>query len=66
MMLPTWFSVAAFLVAAIAGGMACILFVRRQNSSSHRSLATLLGATAVANLANGVGLFDEVMHCFGV
>ena len=58
-MLPTWFSVAAFLVAAIAGGMACILFVRRQNSSSHRSLATLLGATAVANLANGVGLFDE-------
>ena len=59
MMLPTWFSVAAFLVAAIAGGMACILFVRRQNSSSHRSLATLLGATAVANLANGVGLFDE-------
>jgi hypothetical protein len=59
MVLPTWFSVAAFLVAAIAGRMACALFVRKQASASHRSLAALLGATAVANLANGVGLFDE-------
>ena len=59
MILPTWLSVAAFLVAAIAGGMACVLFVRIQASASHRSLAALLGATAVASLANGVGLFDE-------
>ena len=56
---PTWFSVAAFLVAAISGGMACALFVRKQSSGSHRSLAALLGATAVANLANGLGLSDN-------
>ena len=59
MILPIWFSIAAFQVAAFAGGMACLLFVRRRASSSHRSLALLLGATAVANLANGVGLLDE-------
>jgi len=59
MVLPTWFSVAAFLVAAIAGGMACALFIRKQASAVRRSLLALLGATAVANLANGVGLFDE-------
>ena len=59
MILPTWFSVAAFLVAAMAGGMACALFFRRQASASHRSLAALLGVTAVANVANGVGLLDE-------
>ena len=56
---PTWFSVAAFLVAAIAGGLACLLLVRRQNSSSHRGLAALLGATALTHLANGLGLLDE-------
>jgi putative PEP-CTERM system histidine kinase len=60
MILPTWFALAAFQVAALAGGMACILFMRRQASSSHRSLAVLLSATTVANLANGVGLLDEV------
>ena len=64
MILPTWFSVAAFLVAAIAGGMACALFVRRQASASHRSLAALLGATAVANVANGLGLLDETHALF--
>jgi len=64
MILPTWFSVAAFLVAAIAGGMACVLFVRKQARSSHRSLAALLGATAVASLANGVGLLDETHALF--
>jgi len=64
MILPTWVSVAAFLVSAIAGGMACVLFVRKQASASHRSLAALLGATAVANLANGVGLLDETHALF--
>ena len=59
MILPTWFSLLAFFVAAIAGGMACLLFVKRQVSTSHRSLASLLGATTVVNLANGVGLLDE-------
>ena len=59
MIVPTWFSMAAFFVAAIAGGLACLLLVRRQNRSSHRSLAALLGATALTQLANGLGLFDE-------
>ena len=59
MIVPTWFSMAAFLVAAIAGGLASLLLVRRQNRSSHRSLAALLGATALTQLANGLGLFDE-------
>ena len=58
MNLPTWFSFVSFPVAAIAGGMACALFVRRKASASHRSLAALLGATAVANLANGIELLD--------
>jgi hypothetical protein len=56
---PTWFSVASFLVAAIAGGLACLLLVRRQNRSSHRGRAVLLGATALTHLANGLGLLDE-------
>ncbi len=64
MVLPTWIPIAAFLVVAIAGGMACVLFVRKQASSSHRGLASLLGATAVANLANGMGLLDETHALF--
>jgi hypothetical protein len=59
MVLPTWFAVLAFFVAAMAAGMTCLLFVRRQASPSHRSLGALLGATAVAHFANGVGLLDE-------
>ncbi|MEO5630642.1 MAG: XrtA/PEP-CTERM system histidine kinase PrsK [Nitrospiraceae bacterium] len=59
MIVPTGFSVAAFLVAAIAGGLTCLLLVRRQNRSSHRGLAALLGATALTHLANGLGLLDE-------
>jgi len=59
MVLPTWISIAAYLVAAIAFGMAGILFVRRRTGSSHRSLAVLLGTTGVSYLANAAGLFDE-------
>ncbi|MEK7349494.1 MAG: hypothetical protein AAB177_01375, partial [Nitrospirota bacterium] len=59
MMLPTWFAIAAGLVAAIAGCMACTLLVRRRTSSLHRSLALLLGTIAVAHLANAAGLLDE-------
>jgi putative PEP-CTERM system histidine kinase len=59
MTLQIWFSIAAGLVAAIAGGMACVLFIRRKASASHGSLAVLLGATAVAHLANATGLLDE-------
>jgi putative PEP-CTERM system histidine kinase len=60
----TWVSLAAFQVAAIAGGMACILALRKQTTSSHRSLAALLGVTALANLANGVGMLDEARALF--
>ncbi|HKP01511.1 MAG TPA: XrtA/PEP-CTERM system histidine kinase PrsK, partial [Nitrospiraceae bacterium] len=58
MMSPAWLAAITGFVAASAGGMACLLFARRQASSSHRSLASLLGATAVANLANSIGLLD--------
>ncbi len=37
---------------------------KRTGQSSHRSFAALLGATAVANLANGVGLLDETHALF--
>ena len=59
MALQTWFSIAAGLVAAIAGGMACVLFARRKASASHQSLAVLLGAIALAHLANAAGLLDQ-------
>jgi hypothetical protein len=60
----TWVSLAAFQVAAIAGGMVCILVLRKQANASHRTLGGLLGATALANLANGVGLLDETRALF--
>ena len=59
LMLPTWFSIAAGFVAAIAGAMACILLVKRRTSSLHRSLALLLGMIAVAHLANAAGVLNE-------
>lgn len=59
MMVTTWFSSAAFIAAGLAAGLACLLFVRRHASASHRSLSSLLGTTAVANLANGIGLLDD-------
>src|SRR5215510_6295244 len=59
MITPTWFSTTAFLAALIAFGMTCLLFFRPQASSSHRSLAAFFGVTAIANFANGMGLFDE-------
>ncbi len=59
MMLPTWFAIAAGVVAAIAGAMACTLLVKRRTSSLHRSLALLLGTIAVAHLANAAGVLNE-------
>jgi putative PEP-CTERM system histidine kinase len=59
MLLPTWLSIAAGLVAVLAGGMACILFFRRRTGFSHLSLALLLGTTALSHLANAAGLLDE-------
>lgn len=59
MMLSPWFSLIGFFAAAMATGMAGLLLIDRSASSSHRSLAALLGVTAIANLANGIGLLDE-------
>lgn len=64
MIVPAWYSVVVFLVAAIAGGLACLLFVRRQASSSYPSLSALLGATALSQMVNGLRLFDEAHALF--
>src|SRR6476620_1887785 len=47
------------LVVATAAAMACLLLLKRSSNSLHRTLAGLLGAMALANLANGIGLLDE-------
>ena len=52
-------SITAFLVAAVAGAIACLLLLRKQANALHRTLAGLLGATALVNVANGLGLLDE-------
>ena len=59
MILSTSVALAAFSAAAVAGGMACVLFVKRQASAFHQSLAMLVGATALIHLANGCGVLDE-------
>ncbi len=58
MIVPMWYSVAAFLTAALAGGLACLLFVRRNASSSYPSLAVLSGAVALTHIAHGLGVLD--------
>lgn len=55
----SWFSIITFLAAAVAAGLACLLIVRRQAGSSHRSLATLFTMIACAHLANGLESLDE-------
>ena len=57
-------SVAAFLVAAVAAAIACLLLLRKQANTLHRTLAGLLGATAFVNVANGLGLLDEAHALF--
>ena len=59
MMDSTSFAFAAFVATAVAGGMACFLFIKRQASSFHQSLALLLGATALVHMANGCGVLNE-------
>ncbi|MDH5640475.1 MAG: PEP-CTERM system histidine kinase PrsK [Nitrospira sp.] len=49
----------AFAAAAVAGGLACLLFARRQAGSSHRSLAALFTLIALSHAANGLELVDE-------
>jgi putative PEP-CTERM system histidine kinase len=58
MMLTAWFSLTAFFAAAMAGGLSALLLTKGGNRSSYRRVATLLGATAVWNLANGLELVD--------
>jgi putative PEP-CTERM system histidine kinase len=54
----------SFLVAAIAGGLACLLFVRREAGSSHLSLSAFLSAIALTQGANGIVLLDETHALF--
>lgn len=58
-MLGSSFSIIAFLAAAVAAGLAGLLFVRRQVGSSHRSLAALFTLIALSHVANGLELIDE-------
>jgi len=64
MISPTWLLLACGLVVALAAGMAAILIARGRRGTSHRSLGALLTAIALANLANGIGLFDEAHALF--
>ena len=57
-------SLTALLVAAAGAAMACLLLLRKQANSLHRTLAAVLGATALTNLANGIGLLDEAHSLF--
>lgn len=58
MIVPMWYSVVALLTAALAGGLACLLFIRRNASSSYPSLAVLSGAIALTHIAHGLGVLD--------
>jgi putative PEP-CTERM system histidine kinase len=59
-MIPlTWLSLAAFTASALAVVIAGLLLVRPQSISAHKSLAALLGATAVAHFANGLSLLND-------
>ncbi|MDH5670214.1 MAG: hypothetical protein OEY86_19610, partial [Nitrospira sp.] len=59
MIVSSWFSIMAFLAAAVAAGLAALLFVRRQAGSSHRSLAALFTLIALSHMANGLEMIDE-------
>lgn len=63
-MTTTWFSLAAFVAAGLAGGMAGLVLITRQAGSAYRGLAALFAATAAANFANGLGLLDEPRALF--
>lgn len=55
----TLYSWAAWCAALIAAAFAGVLLVRRSAVRAHRYLAWLAGATAIANTANGLSLWDE-------
>ncbi|MGA6826460.1 XrtA/PEP-CTERM system histidine kinase PrsK [Nitrospira sp. NS4] len=64
MIVPAWYPMVAFLTAALAGGLACLLFVRRKASSSYPSLAALFGAIALTHIAQGSGVLDDAQALF--
>jgi hypothetical protein len=59
MIVPVWYSAVAFLAAAMAGGLACLLYFRRKASSSYPHLSALFGAIAIAQAARGLGVLDS-------
>jgi hypothetical protein len=60
MISPAWLSIVAGFVAAMAGVLAAILLLMKRPSTTYRSLAGLLAAAGVANLADGLTLLDQV------
>jgi len=57
--MATLFSLAAFLAAMFAGGLACWLYAKRREASLNISLAALSGLVSFIHIANGCGLLDE-------
>jgi putative PEP-CTERM system histidine kinase len=64
MIVPPWFSIAPFLGAMFAGGLACWLSFRKEADPPYRSLAVLLGAISINHIANGLGLLDYAHALF--
>lgn len=59
MMHLTGIAIVAIAVASCAGLLAGILFARGETGSSWRSISALLWMTALAHLANALGVVDE-------
>jgi len=59
MISPMWYALVAFESAAIAAIAALVLLSKRLPPSSYLSLSALLGATAMVNVGNGMGLLNE-------
>lgn len=59
MTISAGFCLVPFLTAALAGGLACLLFVRRKASSAHLSLSALFVATTITQIGHGFWLMDE-------
>lgn len=54
-----WIVLAAFLATAVAGGLACWLYINRREALPYLSLAVLSGLVSLAHAANGYGLLNE-------
>lgn len=58
-MSSAWIAITAGCAAGIAAGLAGLLLVKRWDSCLYRRVAGLLGAVAIVNLANAIGLLRE-------